>query len=262
MHSCSSATERDQAGGLRHTLAAGSGRAVDARAPSQGAGRCCRRAISRVNSDCGLKTRHWPETRAGPANMVAAARAMRKEAPNRMKASAPKSAGRVGSKEQVPDFRYVLGQKIMHGECCGFVSGNLIFPHGRHEFLSLAAGERRPYRDLQGNWKRKGDCDDETALSEPRGAARARACRTPCARGRDRPAAQGRCIGTQVNCRAGRQGLGRKSGAPCVEVRGVSLRGPAKCCKRLRALGTGTENELNRLVSPSEQIRSLLLLNA
>ena len=34
-----------------------------------------------VNPDCGLKTRRWPETRAGLANMVAAARAMREEAP-------------------------------------------------------------------------------------------------------------------------------------------------------------------------------------
>ena len=34
-----------------------------------------------VNPDCGLKTRGWPETRAGLANMVAAAKAMREEAP-------------------------------------------------------------------------------------------------------------------------------------------------------------------------------------
>ena len=31
-----------------------------------------------VNPDCGLKTRDWPETRASLANMVAAARALRK----------------------------------------------------------------------------------------------------------------------------------------------------------------------------------------
>lgn len=34
-----------------------------------------------VNPDCGLKTRRWPETRAGLANMVAAARTMREGAP-------------------------------------------------------------------------------------------------------------------------------------------------------------------------------------
>jgi 5-methyltetrahydropteroyltriglutamate--homocysteine methyltransferase len=32
-----------------------------------------------VNPDCGLKTRGWPETEAALANMIAAARSMRKK---------------------------------------------------------------------------------------------------------------------------------------------------------------------------------------